>query len=1506
MHLFDGVHYFLSTSFSEGRTNELSHVLDGNGASIAESIDDSSLTHFITNSNSFERWQEIATREEEGKLVVVTEQMRDFQDKWVDKSILLGKLQNASFYSADPAMIFSGVVACAAEVRTILFEYRSGKTIIALQLEATDLEVLSAGITALGGQWRTGLTKDVTHLFVTRNTSAKYTTAMHFRDDTHVKILLPHWFDDAVRLGISGLDTTPYEWPDPPMLRALDTEGGEGAKADATKRAALRKLDNEKKSLYRTADLLFPGAPLPNGEERMSVSSAESPRGKSKNVWEGRRVLLGRSLELSGSRRDAVEAEIRRAGGKTVSYEGGKDEEAAAIDECDVFVTRFRSGKAYVQAVKQSKTIGTLPWVFHVHSIGTLSPPMDQLLWYPIPKRPIEGFSGHDLSSISGQKTEKAASWSIPIVNHLWLEDCFVKWRNLTVALEKYIVFPPGVDFSRQLGDRGVGRAVEEIGEDDLEFLEQDDVEEIVVSAPQRDITGPIIKKKTNGSGYPLSTPGSARDAQEVEEVIRNGGDGNTHMQVKPQDFQANADEPEEPMEDEEDYLVPSRPTPTPRPTKSIAERIHDKDESAAKTRIKPRSKGKPTALYEEPSVIHEAHITERKNGEPGTTSMNRQSRATARNDTSSNSDDEVEIAETSAKKASKKLVRRVGERSESWIMDAVVVTPLRPKTVREIGDEDREDAPQKPRRSVLKKSPNKRVLSDEESEKIMVRKWSRKNVFNDEVDEADAQESITIDAKNRKKRMQLEDEDEEEASPTKAKSHKAIVELSSTSKKRKGKKRHSSLESEDEDLTVPTSRSKTRPNMVEIELPRPESIGKSKKIVEMTTGPSLILQPVASKPRVSAPKSKKTSPPTSDDEDEPSTSKKPVVIPRASTSKSKKAPKLIVSEVEEPSPVKRSTTKPGLSSLKSKAKKNSTHTSDGDSELFPPKTKKSKKAATPPLIDEDSDLTPPPISPAKTPKKTVQRPQKSKGKSKAVSSDESDGEDQMPLGSGRNYTTKMNDRSGPATGPVTSTTPKRAVSVLLPGLTLSTKKYSRGGNVVSTGLSRSDSIRVVAGERASTSRTATASGSATRPKKLVPVSAPSRSTSPSSTDDDDAPVISSGRTKRGAAARASQKLHEEIMPDVLNFQQEMRNVGKRRSLGAISIPGGHDSGNKRHPVESSVEGNGDSRDVKRQRLSASYTNKGETSASEDEEEDELSKPVKVKGKKKPDEGGESAGKITKVKTTKADDVDTRFEHLNHTAFLTQPFIYSLDTKTCAVRLMTTQVSLTDDVVKVLTRLGVKITVKPSECTHLLAPHLVRTEKFLCALASGPFILTDKWAIESAAARKLLDERKYLLRDKTNERKFEFVLADALLRAKELRGTLFSKMVFYITPKVPVDIKLLKNVVTACGGQDNGGYIAIPRNAVEAQDRPHDEPALEDTAREPLLPPGNPKLRGTFQLHSDGHSYSYSYGPRGVVGLLHNYYAFLCAFFASLGGLTFGYDQGVVRAGIHTSLPPPS
>lgn len=79
-----------------------------------------------------------------------------------------------------------------------------------------------------------------------------------------------------------------------------------------------------------------------------------------------------------------------------------------------------------------------------------------------------------------------------------------------------------------------------------------------------------------------------------------------------------------------------------------------------------------------------------------------------------------------------------------------------------------------------------------------------------------------------------------------------------------------------------------------------------------------------------------------------------------------------------------------------------------------------------------------------------------------------------------------------------------------------------------------------------------------------------------------------------------------------------------------------------------------------------------------------------------------------------------------------------------------------------------------------------------------------------------------------------------------------------------------------------------------------------DDALSPLLPPSPSHIKqrglnhlrgGTLSVHPDGehyYSYSYTYGPTGLAGLLANTYALRCAIFASLGGLTFGYDQGVI------------
>jgi hypothetical protein len=65
----------------------------------------------------------------------------------------------------------------------------------------------------------------------------------------------------------------------------------------------------------------------------------------------------------------------------------------------------------------------------------------------------------------------------------------------------------------------------------------------------------------------------------------------------------------------------------------------------------------------------------------------------------------------------------------------------------------------------------------------------------------------------------------------------------------------------------------------------------------------------------------------------------------------------------------------------------------------------------------------------------------------------------------------------------------------------------------------------------------------------------------------------------------------------------------------------------------------------------------------------------------------------------------------------------------------------------------------------------------------------------------LTAEDDHLLEDVDNEEKYNFKLTDALRRAKKTRGRLFAGHTFYVTPKVPVDLKLLRNVVISGGGQ---------------------------------------------------------------------------------------------------------
>jgi hypothetical protein len=47
------------------------------------------------------------------------------------------------------------------------------------------------------------------------------------------------------------------------------------------------------------------------------------------------------------------------------------------------------------QALRNNKIIGTLAWVIHVGTVGTLISPLEHLMHYPIPDEPVDKFDRH-------------------------------------------------------------------------------------------------------------------------------------------------------------------------------------------------------------------------------------------------------------------------------------------------------------------------------------------------------------------------------------------------------------------------------------------------------------------------------------------------------------------------------------------------------------------------------------------------------------------------------------------------------------------------------------------------------------------------------------------------------------------------------------------------------------------------------------------------------------------------------------------------------------------------------------------------------------------------------------------------------------------------------------------------------------------------------------------------------------------------------------------------------
>ena len=155
-----------------------------------------------------------------------------------------------------------------------------------------------------------------------------------------------------------------------------------------------------------------------------------------------------------------------------------------------------------------------------------------------------------------------------------------------------------------------------------------------------------------------------------------------------------------------------------------------------------------------------------------------------------------------------------------------------------------------------------------------------------------------------------------------------------------------------------------------------------------------------------------------------------------------------------------------------------------------------------------------------------------------------------------------------------------------------------------------------------------------------------------------------------------------------------------------------------------------------------------------------------------------------------------------------------------------------------LAELGIKCVEDPALCTYLAAPHLVRTEKFCCALARAPTVVSTTWVEACVREARLIDPKEHLLRDPEGEKRLRINLSVSLARARANQGLLLDDQAVYCAPGVHGGFETCRRIVEANGG------VCVPFRTAK---RPANAP---DSERIVLLSgdgPGDRKLWGRFQ-----------------------------------------------------------
>ncbi|KAL6875011.1 BRCT domain-containing protein [Trichoderma novae-zelandiae] len=113
--------------------------------------------------------------------------------------------------------------------------------------------------------------------------------------------------------------------------------------------------------------------------------------------------------------------------------------------------------------------------------------------------------------------------------------------------------------------------------------------------------------------------------------------------------------------------------------------------------------------------------------------------------------------------------------------------------------------------------------------------------------------------------------------------------------------------------------------------------------------------------------------------------------------------------------------------------------------------------------------------------------------------------------------------------------------------------------------------------------------------------------------------------------------------------------------------------------------------------------------------------------------------------------------------------------------------------------LGIQVVQEGHPCDYLAAPHVVRTVKFLCALARGPTVISSTFIDQVLETGKVPDVEDFILKDSEAEARYNIDLEKSVARAKAHRGKLLRNVGIYCTDKVKNGADSYRTIAEANG-----------------------------------------------------------------------------------------------------------